>query len=68
MNVKACTVTKKQPGEKMADHEDVLAHAQPPGRVGRREAITSAARSLASDETSFATGLLLVIDSGLSAQ
>jgi hypothetical protein len=39
MNVKECTITKKQPGEKMADNEDILAHAQPFGRMGRPEAI-----------------------------
>ena len=39
MSMKECTITKKQPGEKMADNEDVLAQAQPFGRMGRPEAI-----------------------------
>ncbi len=68
MNVKECTIAKDQTEEKMADHEDGLAHAQPPGPMGRPEAITSAARYLASDEASFATGLLQLIDGGLTAQ
>jgi hypothetical protein len=68
MNAKECTIAKDQTGEKMADHEDVLAHAQPPGPMGWPEAITSAARSLASDEASFATGLLQLINGGLTAQ
>jgi len=56
MSMKECTIAKKQPGEKMADHEDVLASAQPFGQMGRREAIASATRSPALDETRFVTG------------
>ena len=39
MSMKERTITEDQPGEKMADHEDVLAQAQPFGRMGRPEAI-----------------------------
>ncbi len=52
----------------MADHEDVLAHAQPPGPMGRPEEIAPAARYLASDEASFVIGSQLVIDGSLTAQ
>jgi len=39
MSMKERTITEDQPGEKMTDHEDVLAQAQPFGRMGRPEAI-----------------------------
>jgi hypothetical protein len=46
MNMMECPITQKQPGEKRADSDKVLANEQPFGRMGRREANASAAHSL----------------------
>jgi hypothetical protein len=67
MNMKECTITQQQPGEKRADNHDVLANEQPFGRMGQREANASAARSLPPDEISFVTCSQPVIDGGLTA-
>lgn len=46
---------------------DRLVKLYPIGRLGRPEDIASAALFLASDESSFVTGSVLVIDGGITA-
>jgi NAD(P)-dependent dehydrogenase (short-subunit alcohol dehydrogenase family) len=55
------------PGEEQEEYEKVKLR-QPLGRLGTAEEIAAAVVYLASDEASFATGSLFVIDGGLTAE
>ncbi len=54
------------PAEQRGSFEKAMAEAIPLGRMGRPEELAKAARFLASDASSFVTGVNLRVDGGMT--